>query len=134
MNIFTKLKSKKPVQAPQPHKDTNETQVVGAKKISVNPRVHPRISASLIKQVWITERAVDLSHLRQYTFVVDKKANKPEVKKAIEAIYNTKVDSVNIINTKSKPRRLGRSMGRTSQLKKAIVKLKEGYSIDVMPT
>ena len=99
MNIFTKLKSKKSVQAPQPQKDTNEAQAVDTKKISVNPRVNQRISASLIKQVWITERAVDLSHLRQYTFVVDKKANKPEVKKAIEVIYNVKVDSVNMINT-----------------------------------
>jgi large subunit ribosomal protein L23 len=88
----------------------------------------------LIKQAWITEKSGDLSGLRKYIFIVDKKANKSETKKAIELIYGVKVKSVNIINTKGKAKRLGRSLGKTSAHKKAFVTLKEGEKIDVMPT
>ncbi len=88
---------------------------------------------SLIKQAWITEKAGDLSGLGKYVFVVDKKANKPEVKKAIESIYKVKVSDINIVNVKGKTKRLGRSVGKTSAYKKAIVTLKEGYKIDIMP-
>ncbi len=88
----------------------------------------------IIKQAWITEKAGNLGILRKYVFIVDKKANKPEIKKMIESIYKTKVDSVNLTNIKGKSRRLGRSLGRTSGFKKATVTLKEGNKIDVMPT
>ncbi|MDP3015056.1 MAG: 50S ribosomal protein L23 [bacterium] len=89
--------------------------------------------SSLIKQAWITEKAGDLSGFNKYIFIVDKKANKSETKKAIESIYGVKVNDVNIINTKGKSKRLGRSLGKTSTYKKAIVTLKEGHKIDIMP-
>jgi len=129
MSIFNKLKKKK-----------NEAQINTKKtriemdNISENLRVNPRQSALLIKQAWITEKATNLSGLRKYIFIIDKKANKPEVKKAIESIYGVKVESVDIINTKGKAKRLGRSLGRTSAFKKAIVTLKEGEKIDIVPT
>ncbi len=88
----------------------------------------------LIKQAWITEKASDLSGLRKYIFIVDKKANKSETKKTIESIYGVKVKSVNIVNIKGKAKRLGRSLGRTSAFKKAIITLGEGQKIDIMPT
>ena len=88
----------------------------------------------LIKQAWITEKAGDLSGFNKYIFIVDKKANKPETKKAIESIYGVKVNDVNIINIKGKSKRLGRSLGKTPAYKKAIVTLKEGHKIDIMPT
>lgn len=88
---------------------------------------------SIIKQVWITEKTGDLTHNKKYVFMVDKKSNKPEIKKAIEFIYKTKVASINIVNAKEKPKRLGRTMGKISGFKKAIITLKEG-KIDVMPT
>lgn len=87
----------------------------------------------LLKQPWITERSVGLGGLDKYVFVVDGKTNKPETKKAIEAVYGVKVKDVNIINVKGKPKRLGRSMGRTSKFKKAIVTLKKGHKIDIAP-
>jgi len=87
----------------------------------------------LIKQPWITEKAVNAGALRKYVFMVDDKANKPEVKKMIEKIYSVKVADVNITNTKGKTKRLGRSMGKTSGFKKAIITLKEGNTIDIMP-
>lgn len=90
-------------------------------------------SASLVKRAWITEKAGDLSGIRKYVFVIDRDVNKSEAKKAIEAIYGTKVESVNVINMKGKTKRLGRSSGKTSAFKKAIVTLKQGEKIDVMP-
>ncbi|MEK7162825.1 MAG: 50S ribosomal protein L23 [Patescibacteria group bacterium] len=90
-------------------------------------------SALLIKQAWITEKAGDLSKLGKHIFIIDKKANKPEIKKAIESIYGVKVADVNIINIKGKKKRLGKSLGRTSGLKKAVVQLKKGHKIDIMP-
>ncbi|MFA5098870.1 MAG: 50S ribosomal protein L23 [Candidatus Paceibacterota bacterium] len=90
-------------------------------------------SVMLIKQPWITEKAVNAGALRKYVFMVDDKANKPEVKKMIEKIYSVKVADVNITNTKGKTKRLGRSMGKTSGFKKAIITLKEGNTIDIMP-
>ena len=88
----------------------------------------------LIKQVWITEKASNSSNFGKYVFVVDKSANKSEIKKAIESIYSVKVVGVNTVNSKSKSKRLGRSTGKTSGYKKAIVALKEGQKIDIIPT
>ncbi|OGM89612.1 50S ribosomal protein L23 [Candidatus Wolfebacteria bacterium RBG_13_41_7] len=87
----------------------------------------------LVKQPWVTEKAVNAGALRKYVFVVDTKANKPEVKKMIEKIYSVKVADVNITNTRGKSKRLGRSIGRISGFKKATVTLKEGHTIDIMP-
>lgn len=96
---------------------------------------HPtqRVSALFIKQPWVTEKAGGLGAFGKYIFVIDKKANKSEVKKAVEKIYNVKVEDVNIANIKGKAKRLGRSLGKTSGLKKAIVTLKKGQKIDIMP-
>lgn len=90
-------------------------------------------SVMLIRQPWVTEKAVNAGALRKYVFVVDNKANKPEVRKMIEKIYSVKVVDVNITNTKGKSKRLGRSIGKISGFKKATVTLKEGNTIDIMP-
>ncbi len=90
-------------------------------------------SVILIKQPWVTEKAVNAGALRKYVFMVDDKANKPEVKKMIEKIYSVKVADVNITNTKGKSKRLGKSLGKISGFKKAVVTLKEGNTIDIMP-
>lgn len=67
----------------------------------------------------------------KYVFEVAKKANKIEIKKAIEEIYNVKVDSVNIMTVPGKRKRVRRDFGHTTPWKKAIVTLKEGQSINV---
>ena len=66
----------------------------------------------------------------KYTFGVDTRANKTQVKIAVEEIFDVKVESVNIINYKPKKKRMGRYQGYTNKRRKAIVKLKEG-SIDL---
>ena len=88
----------------------------------------------LIKPI-ITEKAEQLSgNLNQYSFVVNKKANKIEIRQAVEDMYNVNVSSVNtlIMPAKQKNRnsRSGLIKGRTNAYKKAIVTLTEGEEID----
>jgi len=81
----------------------------------------------------ITEKATNLAEKNQYVFRVWQKANKNEVKKAIENLYKVKVMDVKIINVPAKRRRLGRISGWKKGFKKAIVRIKEGQKIEIMP-
>jgi large subunit ribosomal protein L23 len=87
---------------------------------------------NIIKAPIITEKTADLAqNANTYTFSVDTKANKIQIKQAIEALFNVKVESVNTINVQPKKKRVGRYVGKTNKVKKAIVKLKEGSSIEL---
>ena len=87
---------------------------------------------NMIKAPIITEKTADLAqNANTYTFSVDTKANKTQIKQAIEALFNVKVESVNTINVQPKKKRVGRYVGKTNKVKKAIVKLKEGSSIEL---
>ena len=77
----------------------------------------------------LSEKSNLLSTTGRYVFKVAKKANKLEVKKAIEKVYDVHVTGVNIVNTKGKGRRYGKTSGRTSDWKKAYVTLKSGEKI-----
>jgi len=79
----------------------------------------------IIKRPIITERSMDLQEDRKYTFEVDIRANKTQVKHAIEEIFGVKVKKVNIMNYKGKLKRMGRYTGYTNKRKKAIVTLTE---------
>jgi len=86
----------------------------------------------IIKAPIITEKSADLlQNHNTITFSVDVKANKVEIKQAVEKIFNVEVESVNTINVKPKKKRVGRYVGKTNKVKKAIVKLKEGSSIEL---
>ena len=87
----------------------------------------------ILKTPQVTEKATDLSKTNQYVFKVFPQANKTEVKKAIENLYGVNVISVKIIKIPSKKRRLGRISGWRKGYKKAIVKIKEGQKIEVLP-
>jgi len=67
---------------------------------------------------------------RQVVFKVLRDANKLEIKKAVEALFNVKVESVNTTLVKGKNKRFGRSLGRRQDFKKAYVSLKDGFDID----
>lgn len=84
----------------------------------------------IIKPV-ITEKSMNLLVDNKYTFIVDKRANKTEIKNAVESIFNVKVDKVYTINVKGKPKRMGRFEGKTPERKKAIVALKPGQKIPI---
>ena len=86
----------------------------------------------VIKSPIVTEKSNDLQQNNNtYTFSVDVRANKTQIKQAIEAIFNVKVESVNTINVHPKTKRVGRYAGKTNKVKKAIVKLKEGSSLEL---
>jgi len=86
----------------------------------------------IIKGPIITEKSTDLAqNLNQITLSVDVKVNKIEIKQAVEKLFNVKVESVNTINVRPKKKRVGRYPGKTSKVKKAIVTLKEGSSIEL---
>lgn len=84
----------------------------------------------VLKRPVITEKSSVAMAEDKYTFDVDTRANKTQVKIAVEEIFDVKVDSVNIINYKPKKKRMGRYQGYTNKQRVAIVKLKEG-SIDL---
>lgn len=73
----------------------------------------------------ITEKTMDLLQDRKYVFVVDKRANKSEIKKAVEELFDVNVEKVNTMNIKGKVKRMGRFEGKRPDWKKAIVKLTE---------
>lgn len=80
----------------------------------------------------ITEQSTHLANTKKaYSFEVNRKANKNQIKGAIERLYSVKVTDVRTANRKGKPRRRGRFMGKTSDWKKAVVVLGEEYHIDL---
>jgi len=90
--------------------------------VSTDPR-------DIIIRPVISEKSMAEMAEGKYTFIVDRKANKVEIKKAIEGIFDVKVAKVNTINMRGKMRRMGVFRGRQPDWKKAIVKLREGDSI-----
>lgn len=85
----------------------------------------------VIKAPIITEKSSTLAQNNVITFSVDVNANKTQIKQAVEKIFNVKVESVNTVNVKPKKKRVGRYTGKTNRVKKAIVKLAEGSSIEL---
>lgn len=90
---------------------------------------------SVLKKPLITEKMTKTSEkLGQYGFIVDRNANKVEIKKAVEKLYNVTVDSVNTLTIagkrKSRFTKTGFVSGSTGTYKKAIVTLKKGDTID----
>ena len=77
----------------------------------------------------ITEKSASLENERKYVFKIDVRANKTQVKQAIEKFFNVKEEKVNIMNTHPKDKRVGKYTGKTNRYKKAIVKLAEGNTI-----
>ena len=80
----------------------------------------------IIKRPLITERSMDMVGAKKYSFEVAKSATKPEIAKAVEAMFDgTKVAKVNTISMKAKPKRVRYVEGKTATWKKAIVTLTE---------
>jgi large subunit ribosomal protein L23 len=80
----------------------------------------------------VSEKSYDLIQEKNtYTFVVDKRANKTEIKQAVAAIFDVRVLRVNTINRKGKLKRTGWKTGRRSDSKRALVTLAVGNSIDI---
>lgn len=79
----------------------------------------------IIKRPIVTEASMDAMADKKFTFVVDKRSNKTEIKNAVEKIFGVKVASVNTMNMLGKKKRMGASVGKRTDWKKAIVTLTE---------
>jgi len=130
--------SKKPVSAKIAKPSFPEDKEKIKKKISPKPELH-RYSKHyeqgyrILKSVHITEKATELAEKNQYIFKVFENANKQEIKKVVESVYNVDVVSVRIINIHRKSKRLGKSIGWKQGYKKAIIKIKKGQEIEILP-
>lgn len=85
----------------------------------------------IIKAPVVTEKAAVLAENNAYAFYVSVKANKEEIKDAVEKIFKVTVEDVRTINVHPRKRRVGRYAGLTNRKKKAIVKLAKGQTINI---
>ncbi|MBE3585272.1 MULTISPECIES: 50S ribosomal protein L23 [Desulfofundulus] len=85
----------------------------------------------ILKRPVITEKSMSLLADNKYTFIVDPRANKVEIKKAVEELFKVKVEKVNTMRVKGKTRRVRNVVGRRPEVKKAIVTLRKGDKIEL---
>lgn len=88
-------------------------------------------SYDIIKSIIRTEKSTRYEPQRKYLFLVDRSSNKIQIKRAVEEIYKVKVCAVNTLVSSGKLKRVRYQLGRTPDVKKAIVTLKEGQKIEV---
>lgn len=96
-------------------------------------KTDPRNLADIIRRPLITEKATRLLELNQYTFEVQPKASKPDIRAAIEYLFDVKVTGISTMNLPRKKKRVGKFIGFKPQYKKAIVTLAEGDTITLFP-
>ena len=87
----------------------------------------------IIVRPLVTEKSIKAQDsVNTVVFEVKKGTNKVQIKKAIEEIFNVKVESVNVVNQKPKAKRMGKYLGKTNAVKKAYIKLAEGSKIEIL--
>ena len=79
----------------------------------------------------VSEKSYSLITDRKYTFRVHKDAHKTQIRQAVEELFDVKVEAVNVVKVQPKPKRRGLTKGTKPGWKKAIVKLREGYEIEI---
>lgn len=122
-------------QSEEAAKKKAESEVRGANKKDLK-KTELKSSGSafqVLKEPHITEKSTDLTKFNQYVFRVFKNANKTEIKKSIEEMYGVHVVGISKVKIPRKQRRRGRQQGWKSGYVKAIVRLKEGERIEVLP-
>ncbi|MFA5878399.1 MAG: 50S ribosomal protein L23 [Candidatus Staskawiczbacteria bacterium] len=128
-NIFKKKKEPKK-KAVAVKSEIKEAKAAPTKEVATQKKAG--IIYGVVKVPHISEKSTNLGKINQYTFKVFPGVNKQQTKKAIEKIYGVKVLSVNMITISPKKRRLGGVMGLKSGYRKAIVKIQEGQTIEIM--
>jgi large subunit ribosomal protein L23 len=89
-------------------------------------------SREIIRMPLVSEKNTNLrADQNKYVFRVDRKANKLQIKRAVEELFKVKVDNVTTMMMYGKPKRMGRFEGRRPDWKKAVVKLKKGEIIEL---
>ena len=131
MTIFDKFKRKEKLKKEQIKEEQKIEKPQPERK---EKSLKQSIAWKILKFPLVTEKSTNLAKDNQYTFVVWKKANKTEIKKAVEEKYNVKVEKVRILKVPAKRKRVGRTIGWKKGFKKAIVTIKKGQKIDILPT
>jgi large subunit ribosomal protein L23 len=89
----------------------------------------------IIRSPLISEKSTNLrTEQNKYVFEVDSKANKLQIKRAVEELFKVKVEDVTTMMMHGRPKRLGRFEGRRANWKKAVVRLKKGETIELFET
>lgn len=127
MSIFERFRKKKKEKAEK----LSQAKVIEKPKTTekVVKQEFSKVAYRVLKSPHLTEKATNLASQNKYIFKVMPKANKIEIKKAVQDLYGVKVRDVNLINIPKKRRRLGKTEGWRSSYKKAIVTLAEGEKI-----
>jgi len=118
---------------------TEEKKAPATKKVSTEAAVAKKALATkesplatrILSRPRITEKSYALNALNQYVFVVSKTATKKSVKRAVEQAYGVQVEKVRIVRLPAKTRMFGKNMGMKSAIKKAIVSVTKGQSIEL---
>lgn len=93
--------------------------------------IHKSNLAAVLQAPVISEKSTLAAEAnKRFVFKVKTQATKNQIKKAVEMMFEVKVDSVQVLNVKGKKKRFGQTLGKRSDWKKAYVKLKEGHDID----
>lgn len=135
-NIFKRKKTPKVTKEVKESVDRSGVKVAKKEKprvIKKQKKISERIVYRVLKAPHITEKASELAEKNQYVFKVYPATNKIEIKKAIEQLYSVDVLTVRVIKVPRKQRRVGRTVGWRKGYKKAIVKIREGQKIEVVP-
>jgi len=86
----------------------------------------------ILKRPVLSEKAHGAAESGRYSFYVDPRVNRAQVKEAVETLFKVDVVWVNVLNVQGKPKRMGRSVGKRPDRKKAIVQLAPGQKIDAL--
>ena len=133
LDKFKKEKKKaKPKEKPVEEKKTEKKPEVKPGKKKIERRLKAE-AWRVLKEPHVTEKSTDLVKRNQYVFRVHSQTNKTEIKEVIEDLYRVDVVTVRIVNIPSKKRRLGRTEGWRKGYKKAIIGVKKGQKIELLP-
>ncbi len=132
VDIFKK--KKKPIEEAKPTEEEKKEALIERPVKTRSLRVKKiGMVYQVLKPPHITEKATDLVAKNEYVFKVWSGANKTEIKKAVEGFYGVKALAVKIIKISKRQRRIGKIQGWKKGYKKAVVKLKKGQKIEVLP-
>lgn len=130
-NLFQKEnKNKEKKTKPMPKEEVMVSENEAKEKAIFLPTGTSEGAYRVLKNFFISEKASSLNGFNQYVFKVFRSANKSQIRKQVEKLFNVKVESVKVLNMPRKRRDLGKHPGFRSEFKKAIVVLRKGQSID----
>lgn len=138
LDIFKKKEVKKKKTAKVEKKETPKKEIIKEEKeiktkaVSKEKRL-PQQAFRILYSPHVTEKATILSEENKYVFKVWPKANKIEIRKAVQEVYGVDVVGVKVINIHEKRRKRGRQSGWKKGYKKAIIEIKEGQKIEILP-